>query len=333
MPDAKESWSAARTSAAAQVEKAHDWLAMIEFHRLEDAIVFDLEDSYARSRRVSGKHPRPRGSLKFYLAGQVLNGVRQNFAEPLEMSVINNNSGYHLFFGKVKWPDKSARHALTKGNRYVVRVESEFYQVVERDDIEWPLPQPFTPYFFDLDPGYAYPFPTESTLAGGLGLTLLRGALLSPDGEGIASATVRVQNQSNTYRTDQTGKWVLVFPDSQASGNVMVDVALSSPPSQFQVAGVNIERGRTSGLRQTALRGHVVTPAGVGIGGAIIEVSNHPGQAGTRNDGSWFYYFPLNQPSAAVTVTARLPDGRTQTLTNVQVQSQETSPVTAFQFP
>ncbi|MBS1789178.1 MAG: carboxypeptidase regulatory-like domain-containing protein [Acidobacteria bacterium] len=307
---------------------------MIEFHRQKEAIIFNLEDSYARSRRVRGKHPRPLGSLKFYLVGQVVNGGQRNFAAPLEMIMTNNNSGYHLFFGQVKWPDRFARHALKEGRRYVVRVESSFYQVIERADIDWPMKQPVEPYFFDLAPGYDYPFPTEGTLGGAVGQTLLRGALLSSGGEGIAGGTVRVQNKSNVYSTDRTGKWVLVFPDGQASGNVTVDVALSNPPSQFQVTDVHIERGLTRGLMQTALQGRVMTAAGVGIGGATIEVSNQQGQARTRSDGRWFYYFPLNQPAATVSVTARLPDGRTKTQPNVKVQPQETSKeAVVFQFP
>ena len=42
---------------------------------------------------------------------------------------------------------------------YAVRVESQYYQVAERTDIF--LPRPDAAYFFDLEPGFAYPFPSQ----------------------------------------------------------------------------------------------------------------------------------------------------------------------------
>jgi hypothetical protein len=85
-------------------------------------------------------------------------------------------------------------------------------------------------------------------------------------------------------------------------------------------------------LPQTALSGRVVNQSGVGIGGATMTVDALQGQSKTRSDGSWFYYFPLNQAQAAVAVTARLPDGRSQTRPNLTVQPKETTPVAVFQF-
>jgi hypothetical protein len=306
---------------------------MPELIHLTDAMIFNLEDVFARERRARGRHPRPLGAVKFLLVGRVVNGAREDFKPPLEMIIKNSSSGYHLFFGRIKSADRYARRALVDGTRYVVRVESDFYQPIERDDILWPIPRPVDPYSFDLRPGYAYPFPKESSLGGGLGPTLLRGALLSPGGEGIAGATLRVQNQSNDYHTDRTGQWVLVFPDNQASGNVTLDILSADPPTQIQVPNVTVRRGLETGLAQTALSGRVVNQAGVGIGGAIITVDASQGESKTRGDGSWFYYFPLDQAQITVAVTARLSDGRSQTRPNLTVQPKETTPVAVFQFP
>jgi hypothetical protein len=111
-----------------------------------------------------------------------------------------------------------------------------------------------------------------------------------------------------------------------------LDISLPDPPTQIQVPDVVVRQGRETGLPQTALSGRVVNQSGVGIGGATMTVDALQGQSKTRSDGSWFYYFPLNQAQAAVAVTARLPDGRSQTRPNLTVQPKETTPVAVFQF-
>jgi hypothetical protein len=219
--------------------------------------------------------------------------------------------------------------ALTAGT-YVIRVEGQFYQRTERTDIA--LPTQDTLYVFDLGPGYAYPFPTESTVPGGQGPTLLRGSVHRPNGEGIAGTTVQVVGQSNMYWTDDTGQWALVFPDSQLSGDVTV--RLTSPDgASVDVANVPIVRGRQASLAQTALRGWVQSGAGVGISGAVIQVSGHPESTMAARDGRWFYYFRLNQAADTVSITAILPDGRSQTQSNIQVQPRATVVVPTFRFP
>jgi hypothetical protein len=77
----------------------------------------------------------------------------------------------------------------------------------------------------------------------------------------------------------------------------------------------------------------VLIAAGVGVRGATIRVSGYPGEAMTANDGSWFYYFGLNQPADTVSVVAELPDGRSLTQPNVQVHPRGTVVVSAFRFP
>jgi hypothetical protein len=301
-----------------------------ELRRQTAILIFDLEDRYARERGVRGRHPRPIGPIKLCVVGRMVGGVRQVIDPSLELVVRRNASGYHLFFGVVRLPDGTSHEAALAAGTYVVRVESRFYQWAEREDIV--LPESETPYFFDLEPGYAYPFPSESSLPGGRGPTLLRGSLHRPDGQAIAWVTIQVVGQSNTYRTDDTGQWALVFPDTQPTGNVTVRFELPDGTVE-NVANVPIVQGRETGLAQTALRGWVLTDAGVGIPRATVRVSGYPAQTTTGSDGSWFYYFGLNQPADTVSVTAVLPDGRSRTQSNVLVQPRATVVVPTIRFP
>lgn len=300
-----------------------------ESRRLAAELIFDLEDRYARDRGVRGRHPRPIGPLTFRATGRVVGGAMQALSPSLELEVGRSPTGYYLFFGTVLLPGKTRHaHALVPGT-YRVVVESSFYQRLERQDIV--VPESDTPYFFDLESGYAYPFPTESTLSGGRGPTLLRGSLHHPGGEGIAGALIRVAGVSNEYRTDETGQWVLVFPDSQPSGPVVAQMDLPDG-SVINLPNVGVVQGREAGLAQAALRGWVTTTAGVGLAGATLRVGGHPGGATTASDGSWFYFFGMDQPATTVNVTAVLPDGRSLSASNVQVQPRATVVVPSFRF-
>ena len=301
---------------------------MSELIRLTDATVFDLEDSFARARGVRG-NPRPLGEVKFLLIGRFVGGVRQDFMTPLEMIVRVNPDGYHLFFGQVRTKNRVQYRLPADETRYVVRIESGFYQAMELDDVLWPRPR--DPYPRSLHPGFAYPFPRESSLGKGLGPTQLRGALLRPDGKGIAGARVEVLTLSNRYLTDGSGQWLLFFSDRANPNTVAVTVTLPGVAIPIEIPDVKVVQGRENGLALTALSGRV-TAAGAGVGSVKIGTDAFPDESKTRSDGSWFYYFPLNQAAATVAVTARLPDGRSQTQPNVQVQPRKTNPVSVFQF-
>jgi hypothetical protein len=261
--------------------------------------------------------------------GEIDGGSRQDFDAPRELVVKRNLDGYRLFFNQIIFPDGQRVQTALADGVYVVRVESQFYQPTEREDVV--LPEPEQPYLFDLRPGYAYPFPQESSLGGGRGPTLLRGSLHHPNGEGIAGAMIEVVGQSNVYVTDDTGQWVLVFPDTQPTGAVTVRVEHPDGTTE-NVTGVNVTQGRESSLPQTALRGWVLTNAGIGIKGATVRVSGYPSQTATAQDGSWFYYFDLNQAADTVSVTAVRPDGTHLTQSNVQVQPRATVVVPSFRF-
>lgn len=304
-------------------------LTFNDIRRLSATLVFDLEDRFARGRGVRGFHPRPLEPVKFLATARIEGGVRKEIVPPLELVVTRNGGGYHLFFGTARRHDGERRERALTDGLYAVRVEGRFYQSAERVDVV--VPTPDRAFSFDLRPNYAYPFPSESTLGGGLGLTLLRGTLHTTDGRGVAGATLQVVGTTEPCVTDATGQWVLVFPDTQASGNVTVRVVLPGGAAQ-NVAGVPVVRGREAGLGETALRGWLLSAAGGVIPGATVQVQGFADLVTAGLDGGWFYYFDLNQAAATVSVTATLPDGRSQTQINQQVRPRATVVVPTFRF-
>jgi hypothetical protein len=307
-----------------------------EFQRLTATLIFDLEDSYARSRGLAGPHPRPMGSVAYSIIGRTTAGSRQLFRTPLKLAVKRNPSGFHLFFGELAGaPGESVAAGLSDGT-YIVRVDSQFYQGVERDDIVVPTafaPKtsdgPGQPWFFDLSPNYAYPFPDSSTLPGGLGPTLLRGVVRAFDGTGLAGAAIQVVGKSNLYSTDPSGQWVLVFSDAEPSGDVTVHFALADGTARDVV--VPIVQGRDNSLPQTALRGWAMA-AGAGLGGVRIQITGQLEDVISGADGSWFYYFDPNQMARVVSVTAQSPGGRRLTKDRIAVQPRATVMVQSFLF-
>ncbi len=290
--------------------------------------IFDLEDRFARDRAVRGKHPRPMGALRYYLVGQVIGGSRQDFASPMELMVVRNTSGYDIFFERIKLATGSRFRNTIEDGIYVLRVESDFYQIVEREDIA--LPQPTQPISLDLEPGYNYPFPT-STLANSGGPTLLRGSLHTVSGEGLSDVRIEIIGRSNSYITDETGQWVLVFIENDPGGPATVRFTYADGSTE-DIPNVPIEPGSGNRLSQAGLKGAVLDGAGLGIAGATVEVQGYAGITTTDEEGVWYYYFGLNQGADVVNVTARLEDGSTLTQSNVQVQPREVVVVPSFRF-
>lgn len=309
------------------------------------ALIFDLEDRYARDRGVHGPNPRPIGPITLDVLGKFEGGNPQPLPTALGLPVVRNESGYYISFGGAKGPDGTIlRDALVPGT-YLLRIASpsHFYQPVEGNVDVHPVDEirKNRVYFFDLEPGHAYPFPVESTLSGGKGPTLLRGSVRRTDGSSVAGAQVEnVANAARPFKTDENGEWVLVFPDEQPTGNlsVVVTIPTDNGPAAITINDVLVEQGRASSLRQTVLRGQVVDSVGSGIPGAVVRVDGREGQTMTAEDGLWAYYFrlnefPVSQAGPTVSVTAQHPDGRTLTQTNVEVKPRETLVVPAFRFP
>ncbi len=302
---------------------------MIDVQTLRRAqLMFDLEDVYARDRGVRGSRPRPLAGVEFWIVGELVDSSIQAIDPPWRMIVHCNPSGYHVFYGEVEFADGTRRSQIVEGT-YAVRVESEFYQLAERQDVV--LPEFATPYSFDLEPGFRYPFPRESSLSKGRGTTLLRGGVHQRDGSGLAGVTIEVTQASYSYSTDESGQWVLVFPDDVTDSDLTVRfVWPDRPPTE--VDGVPLIQGRDNSLMQTALRGWVLTDTGVPIRGATVEVLGHTGMVKSRGDGAWFFYFDATEPEQPVDIEFVLPDGRNQIASSILVRPRATVVVPTIRF-
>lgn len=300
------------------------------------SFMLDVEDRRARERGVRGPNPRPLDRLDFHVVGRIVGGVREDFPRPWRLVLKRNSDGYFLFFGLVKGVDDQVRRDVLAPGTYVLRVSSpsRLYQTAERTDIVISAPEDVEAnrlYLFELEPGHAYPFSGEAPLAGGRGPTLLRGGLRHVDGRGIVNAVVEVPGVSNRSRTDDGGNWLLTFPESQPDAAVTVRVTLADGTVE-DIASVNIVHGTENILRQTALRGWVLTNTGAGIVDARVRVEGRTGEATSGEDGGWFYYLGLNQTAAMVTVAAVHPDGRVLMRSGVQVQPRSTVIVPPVRF-
>jgi hypothetical protein len=304
-------------------------VTVADMRSLSATAVFDVEDRYARDRGVRGPHPRPIAPVRFRAVARVTTGGRVDLDHELELDVVQNGAGFGLFYGNAGPAGADAPRRLEDGT-YVVRVlAGGVYQPVERPDIVVPTPSPA--YGFDLDPGYAYPFPSGVASSHGAAPTLLRGALQARDASGIAGARVEVAGTTRAYTTDEAGQWVLVFPETQGTGPVTIRIELPDG-TVTNVTGVQVIAGRDSVLAQTALRGTVTTADGVPLAGATVTVGGQPGSTRSQGDGGWFYFFRPDQPATNVTVTATLPDGRSQSRGGVPVQPRSTVVVQSFRI-
>jgi hypothetical protein len=304
-------------------------VAVAEMRTLSAAAVFDVEDRYARERGVRGPHPRPIAPVRFRAVARITGGGRVDMDPELDLDVVRSASGFDLFYRSAGAAGASERRMLDDGT-YAVRVLSGgVYQPLERADVT--IPEPASPYLFELEPGYAYPFPSAAAAARGGGPTVLRGGLQGADGSGIEGARVDVAGTTRVYTTDESGQWILVFPDGHQTGAVTVRFRLPDGAT-VNVPGVQVPAGGDALLAQTSLRGSVLTTAGAPLEGAVVTVSGQPGQTLSRSDGHWSYFFRPGQSGINVTVTATLQDGRTQSSGAVPVQPRSTVVVDNFRF-
>lgn len=309
----------------------------VRYRTTTAARVFDIVDGFARARGLTGARPRPAAAVRVFLLADHTPGAEQSFDVPPELVLVRDQSGNVVSFGRLRYPDGAVRAVDFRGGPYTLRVRSAFHQVADFADVRIPATadQP-EPYPMVLDAGYRYPFPRVSTPpavqigdAAVAALTLLRGTVFEPDGTGVADAAITAPGAVR-YRTDADGQWVLVFPDG-VPATARVDVTVELPGRDpVTLPGVPVEPGGEATLPQTALRGRITAP-GVDPATATVWVGDTPG--GIRTDGTWVFYFPPTQPETRVTVTARLPDGRTQRVPDVQVSPRETRTVPAFSFP
>jgi hypothetical protein len=305
-----------------------------ELRRLSATLVFDVLDEFAQLRGSRGPLPRPFEPIKFFAVAEGAGPNRKELKPPLEFVVKRNTTGYHSFHNIIKKPDGTLLQNALAAGTYDLRVEGRFYQT-QKAAITLPRPADLA-LPINLQPAYSYPFPLDLKPTGGRGFALLRGSLHTADGKPIAGATVSVAGANSPYVTDESGQWVLVFPDSffpgtQTTATVTVQVKPLTGPI-VNVPNVDLSKGDERALAETAFRGWVIQ-RGLGVAGATVEVQGQPIPTRTLADGSWFYYFALGHNTVdLLDITARLPDGSTL------MQNQRTMPgatviVPPFQFP
>jgi hypothetical protein len=261
---------------------------VIERFSFKTRLIFDVVDRFAQDRVTPGAQPRPIvtpgtqprpigtpsvqprpiGTLRFFLVGRMNGMTREDFVPPWELIVQQNAGGYYLFYGQVMIPGiKSPLRMKFSADQYFARIDSDYYQRAERIKILIPdvkTADSLAPYAVDLEPGYAYPFPTTvpvrpgaaaNPIFGQPGPTLLRGSLHKQNKEAIEGATVEVVGQSNKYLTDKSGQWVLVFEkDNQQTGSVAVQITLPNN-NVIQVQNVRVIKGCEASLPESAIIG------------------------------------------------------------------------------
>lgn len=181
--------------------------------------IFDLTDRFARDLGVNGV-TRPFGPVQIFVMGEQVNGNDQRWAQPLHLIIPKNPSGHLIFFGQLRDKAKLLRRDYLQDNHdYRLRLESRYYQTIERI-IHFSYTPANPRLTFDLEPGYAYPFPQLTNYHP----TLLRGHVQTANKMGIPDIQITVVGQNFGYEmTDKTGQWLLIFPDSQAAGDVTVN--------------------------------------------------------------------------------------------------------------
>jgi hypothetical protein len=305
-------------------------VAVTEIRHLSATLAFDPVDVFAKTRSGPATRPRPLGQIRLRLVAEIAAGVRTDLPEPIELRTVANHEGYVVWFGRVRAADGSVRIWPSPG-RYVVRAEALYYQSAE---VTVDVPTPSLAYDLELAPGPAYPFPAGGLVPRAAGPTLLRGTLQAPDGTALEGATVEVTPQTAPptprVTVDATGQWVLVFPDTQSSGNVTVRFTLPNG-TVTDVPAVPVVAGADSALGATRFRGFV-TSKGIPVAGATVTVAGAAVSVSSRADGAWQYVFPLNQVAANVDVQAQLPDGRNLTQQNQPIQPRATVVVPSFRF-
>jgi len=298
----------------------------------EAVMVFDPVDGFVAERNVAGPHPRPIGAITYRLLARRQGGIRSDVNPPLNLVTTGTPSGYDVWLGLVSAPDSGRRRADLADGDYIVEASSPLYQRLEAT-VTVPL-DPASLGEFKLEPGYAYPFPRTSTLSTGRGPTLLRGTVHRNDNDtaALAGITVEVPGQSSSYQTDGTGRWVLVFPDTQPAGPVTVRFTFPAGGRVVNVPGIPLVPGASNAIQQTALYGQVLA-ADQPARGCAIQVLGRVGQVMADAAGAWLYYLDLAEPGGQVAVRATLPDRRTATQGNVPAQRLQATRVPTFRFP
>jgi hypothetical protein len=294
--------------------------------------VLTLIDLFAELRGTRGLMPGPVPPVRFTLISRREVAGLTLLDPPIMLAPDTGASGAYLFSNESRLGG-SAAYRIAPG-RYVVRIESDYYQTLDIE-VSWP-PSPGDTAPIALKPGVAYPFP-DLTLSS-TGLTLLRGALLlTVTGAPIAGAFVELIDPPNmgpfaNAVTDATGGWVLALPVAAAPPVLSIlRFTLPGEGGVVTVPNVALEFGQENSLSQTALRGAVLSTTGIPVANAEINVSTQAGSVRSGRDGRWTFYLSLLQPDGAARVTATASNGRSA-FQDVQIRNRATVVVPVIQI-
>lgn len=294
------------------------------------------KDSFALLRSTKNQIPQVLGEFKFLVTRRV-SPPAIVFDPPLELVSFTNRSGFFIFSGATRSPERPGHKLLAAGN-YECRVESDYYQTLDPVLVTWPPAKVYDPARdLDLVPGPNYPFPDFSVLLRPngtrvqrqLGVTVLRGSLFEAGGQPQTDIPIRFEPPADPAfpirfqlfpdcKTDAKGNWVVSLIDKDPHVLATPDpffefqgaIQVNRPVNPYNVPNVKLTLGRENALRQTGLRGSVVHAGGRPFPGVKLTTSIGPGESVTRSDGQWFFYFDLGQADDPVTVTATAPDGQ-----------------------
>jgi hypothetical protein len=331
-------------------------------------LALSVVDALARALRVGGEFPQPLGDISCEIV-ETMAPLQRTFDPPRVLWSFRNRSGYVVLDGTyTEANDRARRWPLGPGS-YRIRVRGEYYQDGEfllhwppaADDRRIRIPQPNNADNLELLPAPAYPLPDVTTGRFQLAPTILRGSALRADGAPIQSALVEAINLPAflqppdlpplgdwpflTAHTSADGDWALVLPGRRYFDNAAEIPQPNAPPIRRQISVrigypsgpvttvQDVLLGSEHSVRNTALRGQVLGPAGQPIAGAQIRTSASAATSTSRRDGIWFLYFDLNQvavPNVAVTVTT--PAGASATDSTAALQPRSTVVVPTFHF-
>lgn len=312
-------------------------------HRITTAWrIYDVVDTQ-RQGDPAVLRPQPIGRVRFEVVASEEGGVRRDLPEPLGLAMQQNPSGYHLWFGTAILADGRRVDLEPGGPALVVEITSDFYQRAE--DVFVPSSRAETATRIDLAPGYAYPVDRTTPGQGNRRPTVLSGNLRHPDGSGEAGATIDVfplpagqPGPSPDYRTDHTGRWLLVLDDAVASvADATVRIRRFGRPT-VTVEDVAIAQGDARSLRQASLAGRTVRANGSPLPGVEISIDLVPGiSTASDADGRFEFVMPIEQfrpgpvPRSAVLTAA--PAAGVAARRQVQIQPRATVSVAEFVFP
>ncbi len=331
-----------------------------------------VTDALKRALRTGGEFPPPLGDVSCEIVAQTAPVVRA-FNPPLVLWTFRTHSGFLVLDGtwarqREGRPDAAARLPLGAGT-YRVVVRGDYYQdraftlawPPSGGQVRIPLDAQNDPENIELQPGAAYPLPDVTTSRMQLGPTIIRGSLFTPAGDPLAGVPVEAINlvfqqpqdlpplgpwPFSQARTDQRGDWAIVLPGRRYFDNTPELRPPAAPPLvrpmtiRIHLPNVppldlveNVTLGAEHSLRNTALRGQVVSAGGAPVRDAVVTTTVSAAASVTRANGIWFLYFDLNQADVPnVTVTVTVPGGATASDPTAQVRHGATIVVPTFHF-